>query len=116
MMFGRGVYFSELPAISLMYGNGLLLCKVMPGKSEIFKPQSVPPPDISLEYDSREVQANDSQGVIHVVKSPTQILPYCVIQLKKQSLTSQYMKPSHCVLPSPPTQCQKPNHAVEIKT
>eukprot|EP00090_Calanus_glacialis_P021862 TRINITY_DN33717_c0_g1_i1.p1 TRINITY_DN33717_c0_g1~~TRINITY_DN33717_c0_g1_i1.p1 ORF type:complete len:721 (-),score=164.97 TRINITY_DN33717_c0_g1_i1:237-2399(-) len=109
MMFGRGVYFSELPAISLMYGNGLLLCKVMPGKSEIFQPQGVPPPDISEEYDSREVQANDSQGVIHVVKSPTQILPYCVIQLKKQSLTSQCIKPTQCAQPFKPTHCVNPN-------
>merc|ERR550532_1926532 len=44
MMFGRGVYFSEIPAVSLMYGNGLLLCKVMLGKCETFKPQGSTPP------------------------------------------------------------------------
>eukprot|EP00092_Neocalanus_flemingeri_P102324 GFUD01130881.1.p1 GENE.GFUD01130881.1~~GFUD01130881.1.p1 ORF type:complete len:702 (+),score=200.18 GFUD01130881.1:81-2186(+) len=107
MMFGRGVYFSELPAISLMYGNGLLLCKVMPGNCERFKPQGVPPPEISAEYDSREVESNNSQGVIHVVKSPAQILPYCVIQLKKQSLSSQYTKPSQCVQPNHPASHSK---------
>jgi hypothetical protein len=108
-MFGRGVYFSELPAISLMYGNGLLLCKVLPGNCETFKPHGVPPPEISEEYDSREVQSNDSQGVIHVVKHPAQILPYCVIKLNKQSVTSQYIKPSQCVQPSAPVQGIQPN-------
>jgi len=99
MMFGRGIYFSELPAVSLMYGNGLLLCKVLPGNTELFQPQGVAPGDIPEEYDAREVQAtaSDSQGIIHVIKTPAQILPYCVIQLKKQSLTSEYRKPSQCV-------------------
>merc|ERR1711892_1403916 len=110
MMFGRGIYFSELPAISLMYGNGLLLCKVVPGNCEVYKPQQgVPPCEISEEHDSREVQATDSQGVIHVVKSPAQILPYCVIQLKKQSLTSEYIKPSNCVRSNSPVQAAMPN-------
>lgn len=99
MMFGKGIYFSELPAISLMYGNGLLLCKVLPGKTEVFQPQGVAPGDIPEEYDAREVQAtaSDNQGIIHVIKTPAQILPYCVIQLKKQSLTSEYKKPSQCM-------------------
>merc|ERR1711923_147256 len=35
MMFGRGVYFSEMPSVSLMYGNGLLLCKVMLGNNKV---------------------------------------------------------------------------------
>lgn len=111
MMFGRGVYFSELPAVSLMYGNGLLLCKVLPGKCEVFKPQGVAPGEIPQDYDSREVQATatDNQGVIHVVKSPAQILPYCVIQLKKQSLTSDYIKPSQCVQAKPPVRFVKHN-------
>eukprot|EP00092_Neocalanus_flemingeri_P054448 GFUD01064117.1.p1 GENE.GFUD01064117.1~~GFUD01064117.1.p1 ORF type:complete len:696 (+),score=180.27 GFUD01064117.1:93-2180(+) len=112
MMFGRGVYFSELPAISLMYGNGLLLCKVLPGNCEILKPQGAPPSEISEEFDSREVQSNSSQGVIHVVKSPAQIMPYCVIQLKKQSLSSHYTKPSQCVQQnSSATPSQAPDQA-----
>jgi len=36
-----------------------------------------------------------------VIKTPAQILPYCVIQLKKQSLTSEYKKPSQCVQVKP---------------
>jgi len=94
MMFGKGVYFSELPAVSLMYGNGLLLCKVLPGKSEAFRPQGSPPSEISDRFDSREVLSPDCEGVIHVIKSSSQILPYCVIQLKKQSLSLEYTKPA----------------------
>merc|ERR1719410_3340353 len=94
MMFGRGVYFSEIPAISLMYGNGLLLCKVMLGDCQLFRPQGSAPEEIPVQYDSREVRAVDKQGVIHVVKNPAQILPYCVIQLKNQSLSSQFVKPN----------------------
>ena len=29
IMFGAGIYFTEMPSISLMYGNGLVLCKVL---------------------------------------------------------------------------------------
>ena len=93
MMFGRGVYFSEIPSVSLMYGNGLLLCKVMLGACDVFKPRGILPPDIAEEFDSREIQDIDNFGAIHVVKNPNQILPYTVIQLKKQSLTSQFVKP-----------------------
>ena len=93
MMFGRGVYFSEIPAISLMYGNGLLLCKVMLGSCEVFKPQGSSPQDIPAHYDSREVRSLENEGVIHVVKNSAQIMPYCVIKLKSQSLTSQFIKP-----------------------
>ena len=93
MMFGRGVYFSEIPSISLMYGNGLVLCKVMLGDCEMFKPQGSAPEDIPAQYDSREVRSSENDGVIHVVKRPAQILPYCVIKLKNQSLSSQFTKP-----------------------
>lgn len=93
MMFGRGVYFSEIPAISLMYGNGLLLCKVMLGDCQLFRPQGSAPEEIPAQYDSREVRSSENEGVIHVVKRPTQILPYCVIKLKNQSLSSQFTKP-----------------------
>ena len=32
-VYGEGIYFSEFPDISIGYGTGLLLCKVLPGKS-----------------------------------------------------------------------------------
>ena len=31
ILFILGVYFSELPGVSLMYGGSLILCKVLPG-------------------------------------------------------------------------------------
>ena len=40
MIFGKGVYFSEYPAVSMMYGEVLLLCKVMPGRCESFRPSN----------------------------------------------------------------------------
>ena len=38
MLFGVGVYLSPLPGVSMMYGDGLLLCKVLLGKSEEYHP------------------------------------------------------------------------------
>ena len=32
MLFGQGVYLSSLPGVSLMYGDGLLLCRVILGR------------------------------------------------------------------------------------
>ena len=55
MLFGRGVYLSELPGVSLMYGENLLLCKVILGKSEIYYPNGQTPPPIPDGFDSRIV-------------------------------------------------------------
>ena len=52
-LFGVGVYLSALPGVSLMYGPALLLCKVLPGRAETFRPDGTLPPDIPPEYDSR---------------------------------------------------------------
>merc|ERR1712119_197978 len=38
MLFGVGVYLSPLPGVSMMYGDGLLLCKVLLGKYEEYHP------------------------------------------------------------------------------
>jgi len=95
MMFGRGVYFSEMPAVSLMYGNGLILCKVLLGRCEELRPVSGGvEADMAATVDSRRVVAGRDSGVIHVVRRPTQILPYCVIHLKATSLSSKFISPS----------------------
>merc|ERR1719447_814921 len=100
-MFGEGIYFSEMPAVSLMYGNGLVLCKVILGNCETFNPRpGTVQPDIPDQFDSREVKSRDS-GVIHVVRRPAQILPYCVIQLKNEALSSEYRKPTVSPPPAP---------------
>ena len=95
-IFGEGIYFSEMPAVSLMYGNNLLLCKVVLGDCESFLPlsETTKQPDIPEQFDSRKVLADDGSGVIHVVKRPSQVLPYCVINLKNESLSSDFRKPA----------------------
>jgi len=94
MMFGRGVYFSELPAVSLMYGNGLILCKVLLGNCQDYRPvASGEQPDIPEGFDSRQVITKDGSSVIHVARNTSQILPYCVIQLKNDAISSDYRKP-----------------------
>ena len=102
MMFGRGVYFSELPAVSLMYGNGLILCRVLLGNCQEYRPVAAgEQPDIPQGFDSRQVITKDGSSVIHVVKETPQILPYCVIQLKNDSISSEYRKPG----PTPSVSC-----------
>ena len=95
-IFGEGIYFSEMPAVSLMYGNGLLLCKVVLGDCETVRPLpgTAKQPDIPEQFDSRKVLAGDGSGVIHVVKRPSQVLPYCVVNLKNESLSSDFRKPA----------------------
>ena len=38
MVFGRGIYFSEVPTVSLIYGNTLILCRVVLGACQNFTP------------------------------------------------------------------------------
>ena len=94
MIFGKGIYFSPIPALSLLYGNGLLLCKVLPGNVENIIMKQTPPHPFNILYDSREVSTDGKTSLIHMVRHTSQILPYCIIQLKKQSLISEFTKPS----------------------
>ena len=82
MVFGKGAYFSEYPAVSMMYGEALLLCKVMPGRCESLRHSNYPFRDIPMEFNSREILSNSGTSVIQVVKTASQILPYCVLKLK----------------------------------
>ena len=94
-LFGEGIYFSQYPAVSLMYGNGLILFKVLLGNCELFTPKPLSEQgEIPEIFDSREVKAADGSSVIHVVMKPSQVLPYCVVQLKNDSLSSDYHKPN----------------------
>merc|ERR1711994_1002465 len=86
MLFGRGVYLSPLPGVSMMYGDGLLLCRVLMGKSEVYHPTGCTPPPIPAEYDSRVV-IRDNIAVVIVVKKPQQILPYCIINVDRTLFT-----------------------------
>ena len=94
-LFGEGIYFSQYPAVSLMYGNGLILFKVLLGNCQLFTPKpQTKQPEVPEMFDSREVKASDGSSVIHVVKNPSQVLPYCVVQFKNEALSSEYHLPN----------------------
>jgi len=83
MLFGRGVYMSPLPGVSLMYGETLLLCKVLLGKCQTYQPTGAPPPEIPEEFDSRIIM-RDGMAVVIVLKKPQQILPFCILNVKRE--------------------------------
>ena len=97
-VYGRGVYFSALPRVSLMYGDILVLCKVMMGTSQTVAPVLQGSPmlgPIPAQYDSRVVRGGGQTDLVVVVRSPTQVLPYCVIKLLPACLTDlQATRPS----------------------
>jgi len=77
-MYGRGVYFSESPDISAVYGDGLLLCRVLLG--EVWSDSTsrdIPPP-----YHSKIVKTDsEGRGKVIVVADTKFILPAFVIKL-----------------------------------
>ena len=81
--YGRGNYFSEFPSISLAYGNGLLLCRILPGKEFVDTSGS----DIPVGYNSKKVllsnqpggAAANASGEIIIIEKSDQILPFFVI-------------------------------------
>ena len=76
MYLGRGVYFSEAPTVSLGYGSSLLVCQVLPGKTEHLADREAADHPIAREvWDSRQVRA----GKVWVIPAASQILPFCVI-------------------------------------
>jgi len=90
MLFGTGFYFSELPYVSLVYGSALLLCKVLIGSYEEYLPNGSTPPEIPDQFDSRIV-IKDGIKVVHCIKKPEQILPYAIINLRKDFLTQNFV-------------------------
>ena len=87
MFFGRGMYFSQLPGVSLMYGTGLLLCKVILGKCERYFPNGSIPPEIPEACDSRVI-IRDGEEIVTVVRQPDQILPYCILHIKQDRIVA----------------------------
>ena len=76
---GFGIYFSEFPKVSLDYGQGLLLCQVLPGKAyvgSVSKNERIPP-----GYNSIAVNP-DSQGRAEmiVIDDMDQILPCYIVR------------------------------------
>ena len=68
-----------------MYGSDLLLCKVLLGKRQIYRPDGSNPPEIPDDFDSRVVM-RDGLEVLTVVKHPDQIVPYCIINIKSERI------------------------------
>ena len=74
-LHGKGVYFSEFPDISLGYGSGLLLCRVMLGRT--YTGSGMPE-----EWDSKLVSPDhQGKGQMVVVPNTKQILPAFIITL-----------------------------------
>ncbi len=82
-MYGKGFYFSEDLNISVGYGNNLLLCQILPGRSYI-----CPGPQAGAKcmpgYDSH-VDETDSKdrGQRIAIFDPDQILPCYFIKYKQ---------------------------------
>ena len=81
--YGAGIYFSEFPDVSLGYGQSLLLCRVLPGKSYNVGNKRMDGASLEPGYDSHIVNA-DSQGRGKelVIFNQNQILPCYVINFK----------------------------------
>ena len=81
--YGKGNYFSEFPAVSLKYGDGLLLCRILPGKEYVNSDDCNIPP----EYNSKKVLLRDlpgtdianASGEMIIIENSNQILPFFVI-------------------------------------
>ena len=72
---GFGIYFSEFPDISIGYGSGLILCKILPGRS--YRGDTMP-----SGYDSNIVAPHEhhqGRADMVIIGNPDQILPCYVI-------------------------------------
>ena len=84
-LYGKGNYFSEFPAVSLGYGDGLLLCRILPGKEYVDSSNC----DIPKGYNSKKVlrsqptggsaAAANASGDMIIIENSDQILPFFVI-------------------------------------
>ena len=83
--YGKGNYFSEFPAVSLGYGQGLLLCRILPGKEYVNSTRC----DIPQGYNCKKVlrsqlvrdaaSAANASGDMIIIENSDQILPFFVI-------------------------------------
>ncbi|CAB3999613.1 partial [Paramuricea clavata] len=90
--YGKGNYFSEFPSVSLSYGDGLLLCRILPGKEFVDASGS----NIPAGYNSKKVlldvqyasttgataataAAANVSGEMIIIENSDQILPFFVI-------------------------------------
>ena len=83
--YGAGIYLSEFPRTSLFYGEALILCRVLPGKSfDVSKENIKVGGELEPGYDSHRVNAQeDGYGEELVLFNPDQVLPCYVINYSK---------------------------------
>ena len=83
-VFGRGIYFSKCPNVSLQYGKDLILCRVLLGlKQNTTTWDKENKQTLQKDFDSLEIDwmsKNDPGSNALVIRSPEQVLPYCVIR------------------------------------
>ena len=83
--YGKGNYFSEFPAVSLGYGDGLLLCRILPGKEYVNSTNCDIPPSYNSKKVLRSQPTGDSaaaanaSGDMIIIENSDQILPFFVI-------------------------------------
>ncbi len=98
-LHGYGIYFSEFPDLSLGYGQGLLLCRVLPGRVQKMSDGAMLNRDRfdSLQTDSIDPSGDSnsisSAGSIHVIAHPDQVLPYCRIYFRNDRQCSRDANP-----------------------
>eukprot|EP00483_Globobulimina_turgida_P011213 UN11234 len=77
--YGAGIYFSEYANVSQAYGDGLLLCKIMLGKT--YKMQSIKVGrQLKNGYDSHMAGGSGKYGTEIVIFDMDQILPCYVVK------------------------------------
>ncbi len=72
--YGRGIYFSDDPEYCLIYGEAVLVCRVLPGRGQEYFKQT-----------RLENETFDSMRVsnIHMIADPDQILPCGLLRIKE---------------------------------
>ncbi|XP_046849228.1 NFX1-type zinc finger-containing protein 1-like [Xenia sp. Carnegie-2017] len=80
-LYGEGNYFSEFPEVSIGYGDGLLLCRILPGKEFVDSSSA----NVPSGFNSKKVllgklnPATRACGKIIIIENSDQILPFFVV-------------------------------------
>ncbi|XP_046847641.1 NFX1-type zinc finger-containing protein 1-like [Xenia sp. Carnegie-2017] len=88
--YGRGNYFSEFPEVSIGYGDGLLLCRIIPGKEFVDTSSANIPSDLNSKkvvmqgFGPRGARygasaSSNTSGEMIIIENSDQILPFFVI-------------------------------------
>ena len=110
-VFGKGIYFSEHPGYTTLYGNALILCKVLLGNNLIIKKETCKShPDFPEIFDSKKINSSSLEGQIYVVRRNSQILPFSIVTFQDKNIRGKILQPQ-----SPPPLPPPPIKTVEVK-